>query len=115
MKDFNTSELHWWRCVAVGPSGEIHTFTVSIDPENVYQDFAKIRRNLLGKGLRFVEAKPITADEWQLTAKLLQFKRYRQKHLRGLTGQQYSPISRWSIVLSVGLLFLLALLLVYLH
>jgi hypothetical protein len=115
MNDFDTSELRWWRCITVGPNGEIRTFVVSIDPDNVYKEFVKLRNDLIGRGLKFVEAKPISADEWKVMSKLLQFKRRKQAYLRGLTGRYYTPVSRRSIAVSAVLLFLLVLLLVYLH
>lgn len=114
--DFDVSQLRWWRCVSIEPnSGQIHTFIVEIKTDNIYAEFNKIRQDLQSKNLRFVEAKPISAEEQLASAKLSQFKKTRRERQQGLTGRRYSPFSHWPAVVSAVLLILLILLLAYLH
>jgi len=113
--NFDVSQLRWWRCVAVDHSDKIQTFVVKIGPDNVYIEFNKIRHNLHSKGLRFVEAKPITEEEVLAAEKLMHLKAQRRERLRGLTGRAYSPASRWKVALFVVLLILPFLWLVCRH
>jgi len=115
MGDFDTSELRWWRCVAINQKGEIQNFTISIDSEDIYKEFKKVRRNFSSRGLQFIEAKPMSVGEVQMLTRLSQFRMCRQERLGGLKGRHYLPIFQWLVVLFVGLLFLIILLLVYLH
>ena len=113
--DYDVSQLRWWRCTAVDANSQIHTSTVEIDPDRVYQEFRTIRQELRDKGLQFVEAKPISAEELLAAKKLQQFKTRKRVYARGLTGRHYSPFSHWSSVLAVVLWILLALWLAYRH
>ena len=115
MSDFDTSQLRWWRCVAVDSEGKIRSFAISISTEDIYKEFSKVRRDLTNKNWRFIEARPVTADEQRVLVKLSRFRRHRQEQLCGLIGQHYSPLYHWPTVIFVGLLFLLSLLLVCLR
>ena len=115
MNDYDVSQLRWWRCVAADTEDKIQTFTAEIDPDRVYAEFNKIRRDLQQKGWRFIEAKPIPEEELLAAAKLSRFKARKREQLRGLTGRHYSPISHWRAALFVVLFVLLVLWLVYHH
>lgn len=115
VNDFDVSQLRWWRYIAVDSNDKIQTFVVKIETNNIYMEFGKIRQSLESKGLRFIEAKPITQEEVLAAEKVARFKLRRQKQLRELTGRRYSPLSHWPAVLYAALLFLLILLLVRLH
>lgn len=113
--NFDVSQLRWWRCIAVDPNDKIQIFITEIGSDNVYVEFNKIRRALRSKGLRFVEAKPISNEEMLAAKKIQQFKRYKKERLQGLTGRHYSPISHLPFVLFFAILFLLILWLVCHH
>ncbi|MCK9558646.1 MAG: hypothetical protein M0R50_11505, partial [Candidatus Cloacimonetes bacterium] len=107
--DYDVSQLRWWRCIAIDQSDKIRVLTVEVDPNNIYRDFSKIRKDLIAKGLKFVEAKPITKEERLAADKLAKLKERRLERLRGLTGRRYSSLSHWLIALSVALPILLIL------
>ena len=115
MDDFDVSQLRWWRCVAVDSDDKIQTFVAEINPDHAYAEFNKIRCDLRGKGWRFVEAKPIVAEEQLAAMKLAQFRLRRREFLRGLTGRRYSPLSHWRVALFALLSILLVLWLVCHH
>jgi len=116
MDDFDVSQLRWWRCTAIEPnSGQIQTFIIEIKTNNIYAEFNKVRQDLKNKNLRFVEAKPITAEEKLAAEKVARLKTKRKELSRGLTGKHYSSLSHWPVVLFVMLSILLILWLVHRH
>jgi len=113
--DFDVSQLRWWRCVATDTDNKIQTFTAEIDPDRIYAEFNKIRRDLQQKGWCFIEAKPIPEEELLAAAKLSRFKTRKREQLRGLTGRCYSPLSHWPAALFAVLFVVLILWLAYHH
>jgi hypothetical protein len=115
VNDFDVSQLKWWRCVAVDANDKIQVSIIKIETDNIYREFNKIRQGLKSKGMRFVEARPITKEEVLAAEKVAHLKSLKKRRLQGLTGQRYSFSFHWPIALFVVLSTLLTLLLAYLH
>ena len=92
----------WWRYDALSSDGEIQSDIVEVDGD-VYKCMAKLRKDLAKNGMRFVQAKEVSANEVVILNRLIAVKKLQRNRINPPKGKIYKshskPVAIWLMLL----------------